>query len=188
MGNSNHELSKIEIDELLDILKKRFEKNMHRHQKMNFEDIKKRLLNDPKKLVSLFEMEKTGGEPDVFDMKSKPNEVIFIDSSKETPKGRRSVCYDGEALDSRKEFKPATSAMDMANEMGIDMLTEDEYRELQEIDEFDLKTSSWVKTPDSIRKLDGALFCDRRYDHVFVYHNGASSYYGVRGFRGLLKV
>lgn len=188
MVSAIQELTVHETEELIIILKKRFEKNMHRHQDLSWAEIAIKLISAPNKLLSLYQMEKTGGEPDVVGFDKKTGEFIFVDCSKETPKGRRSVCYDREALESRKEFKPSTSAVDMANEMGIELLSEKEYRELQLLEAFDLKTSSWIKTPDSIRKLDGALFCDCRYDHVFVYHNGASSYYGVRGFRGLLKV
>ena len=177
-----------EIEELIIMLKNRFEKNMHRHQKLSWSEIALKLISAPDKLLSLYQMEKTGGEPDVVGLDSKTSEFLFMDCSKETPVGRRNVCYDREALDSRKEFKPVNSAMDMANEMGITILSEEEYRYLQMLDQFDLKTSSWVKTPESIRKLGGALFCDRRYDQVFLYHNGAASYYGVRGFRGLLKL
>lgn len=188
MENTIIQLTVKETEELIIMLKNRFEKNMHRHQKLSWAEIALKLISAPDKLLSLYQMEKTGGEPDVVGLDSKTSEFLFMDCSKETPSGRRNVCYDREALDSRKEFKPANSAMDMANEMGITILSEEEYRNLQKIEKFDLKTSSWVKTPESIRKLGGALFCDRRYDQVFLYHNGASSYYGVRGFRGLLKL
>lgn len=177
-----------QYEQLLKILKTRFEKNTKRHKGIDWHKVQTRLEENPKKLKSLNEMEETGGEPDVVGFDKKTGEFIFFDCSAETPKGRRSVCYDREALDSRKEHKPANSAVDMAAAMGIELLTEEQYRELQTLGEFDLKTSSWIKTPVEIRKLDGALFCDRRYDHVFVYHNGASSYYAARAFRGVLKV
>ena len=175
-------------EELLNVLQARFEKNMNRHQGLAWADVKARLGASPEKLRSLSEMESTGGEPDVVGYDKKSGEYIFYDCSAESPKGRRSVCYDRAALDSRKENKPANNAMEMAAAMGIELLTEAEYRELQLLGEFDMKTSSWVKTPAEIRKLGGALFCDRRYDTVFVYHNGAESYYAARGFRGSLKV
>lgn len=177
-----------EREDLLKVLQARFEKNMSRHKDIEWAKVQERLQANTKKLDSLSEMESTGGEPDVVSYDKKTDEFIFYDCSAESPKGRRSVCYDREALDSRKEHKPTNSAMDMATAMGIEILTEEQYRELQQLGEFDLKTSSWIKTPIDIRKLDGALFCDRRYDHVFVYHNGASSYYAVRGFRGSLRV
>jgi len=188
MENLIKELTVKETEELIIILKTRFEDNFHRHQNISWAKIALKLINKPNKLLSLYEMEKTGGEPDVVGFDQKTDEFMFMDCSKETPVGRRNVCYDREALDSRKEFKPVNSAIDMASEMGITILTEEEYRYLQKLDKFDLKTSSWVYTPESVRKLGGALFCDRRYDQVFLYHNGASSYYGVRGFRGLLKI
>lgn len=172
--------------ELFKILKERFEKNMSRHVRINWADVQKKLEENQDKINSLEQMESTGGEPDVVGFEN--GEYIFIDCSVETPKGRTNVCYDQPALESRKNFKPKDSAMHMAEEMGIEMLTEDEYRNLQSIGEFDLKTSSWLKTPENIRKLGGALFADRRFDTVFVYHNGAESYYGVRGFRGSLRV
>ena len=175
-------------EEILEILKKRFEKNMNRHEGFSWEDIVKRLEANEEKLWSLYEMERTGGEPDVVWYDEETGEYIFVDCSQESPTGRRSVCYDREALEKRKKHKPKTSAMDMAMEMGIEILTEEQYRELQKVGKFDLKTSSWVKTPDHIRKLGGAIFCDRRYDTVFMYHNGADSYYASRGFRGLLRV
>lgn len=161
---------------------------MSRHEKLDWADVEARLEANPSKLWSLSEMEKTGGEPDVVARDKKTGEYVFYDCSAETPKGRRSVCYDGEALESRKEHKPKDSAMDMAEAMGIELLTEEQYRELQELGEFDLKTSSWLKTPSDVRKLGGALYGDRRYGRVFVYHNGAPSYYAVRGFRGSLTV
>jgi hypothetical protein len=188
MNVSDKELSQEDRDELLGVLKARFEKNMNRHESLEWDKIQARLDADPKKLWSLNEMEKSGGEPDVIGYDEEKDEFLFYDCSKESPKGRRSVCFDREALESRKKHKPENSAMDMANAMGIDILTEEQYRELQKLGEFDLKTSSWVQTPLAIRKLGGALFCDRRFDHVFVYHNGADSYYGSRGFRGSLRV
>jgi hypothetical protein len=175
-------------EELLQLLQARFEKNMNRHKDIEWEKVHAKLEANPKKLKSLDEMEKTGGEPDVVGFDKKSGEFIFVDCAAESPKGRRSVCYDKAALDSRKEHKPENNAMDMAKAMGIEILTEEEYRHLQTLGEFDLKTSSWIKTPTEIRKLDGALFCDRRYNHVFTYHNGAQSYYNVRGFRGSLRV
>lgn len=181
-----------QINELLEILKARFEKNMNRHKGVDWDNVQAKLEENPDKLWSLNEMERTGGEPDIIEAISNGNKkkggYTFYDCSPESPKGRRSLCYDGEALNSRKEFKPENSAIDMAAEMGIELLTEEEYRKLQQIANFDLKTSSWVKTPSRIRKLGGALFCDRRYDTVFLYHNGAESYYAARGFRALLHV
>jgi hypothetical protein len=181
-------LSKKQHDELLTTLKARFEKNMDRHKGLEWSNVQAKLEASAGKLRSLHEMEKTGGEPDVVGHDKKTGEYIFYDCSAESPKERRSLCYDREALESRKENKPKGSALDMASAMGIELLTEEQYRELQKLGEFDTKTSSWVKTPSAIRKLGGALFCDRRYDTVFVYHNGAESYYAARGFRGLLKV
>ncbi|MFP2907100.1 DUF4256 domain-containing protein [Pyxidicoccus sp. 3LFB2] len=181
-------LSAEQRDELLGVLKARFEKNMKRHKGLEWAKVQARLEANPGKLWSLSEMERTGGEPDVVGYDKKTGEVTFYDCSAESPKGRRSSCYDQEALDARKEHKPENSAVGMASAMGIELLTEEQYRELQQLGEFDIKTSSWVKTPSDIRELDGALFCDRRYGKVFVYHNGASSYYGARGFRGALKV
>jgi hypothetical protein len=175
-------------EELLKTLKARFEKNMKRHKDFAWTNIQAKLEANTEKLWSLNEMELTGGEPDVVGYDKKTGEYIFYDCSTESPKGRRSVCYDSEALQSRKEHKPENNAIDMAAAMGIELLSEEQYRELQEFGNFDAKTSSWVKTPPDIRKLGGALFCDRRYDHIFVYHNGAESYYGARGFRGLLRV
>ena len=188
MKNAISKLSKREQEEILNMLKARFEKNMHRHPGLEWHQVEARLEAKPDKLWSLHEMEITGGEPDVIAHLNEKGECVFYDCSQETPKGRRNLCYDRQALESRKEHKPQNSAMDMAADMGIELLTEEEYRELQKLGEFDTKTSSWVKTPDSIRKLGGALFCDRRYNTVFVYHNGAESYYAVRGFRGLLWV
>jgi hypothetical protein len=175
-------------DELLKVLKARFEKNMNRHQGLEWPKVQAKLDASPEKLWSLNEMERTGGEPDVVGFDEKTGEYIFYDCSAESPQGRRSICYDREGQGSRKEHRPEDNAVDMAAAMGIELLTEEQYRELQKLGDFDTKTSSWVKTPSDIRKLDGALFCDRRYGHVFVYHNGAESYYGVRGFRGSLKV
>lgn len=175
-------------DELLAVLKARFQKHMHRHKGLEWSRVQAKLEANADKLWTLNEMEKTGGEPDVVGHENKTGEFIFYDCSAESPKGRRSICYDHEALESRKEHKPKDSAVGMAEAMGIELLTEDEYRELQKLEEFDTKTSSWVNTPSRIRELGGALFCDRRFDTVFVYHNGAESYYAGRGFRGSLKV
>ena len=187
--NSNKkDLSPEKRAELLKTLKARFEKNMNRHKSLEWPNAQAKLEADAEKLWSLNEMERTGGEPDVVGHDKKTGEYIFYDCSAESPKGRRSVCYDREALESRKEHKPENSAMDMAAAMGIELLTEEQYRELQKLGNFDVKTSSWVKTPSDIRKLGGALFCDRRYDTVFVYHNGAESYYAARAFRGSLRV
>lgn len=191
MKNESHnkkELSQKELNELISILKNRFELNMNRHQSVVWTDVEEKLKKNPSKLWSLNEMEKSGGEPDVTVQLSKTGEYIFVDCSIESPKGRRSLCYDREALEARKEHKPSGSVIEMANEIGIEILTEEDYRELQKLGKFDLKTSSWVKTPTEIRKLGGAIFCDRRYDAVFTYHNGAESYYAARGFRGMLKV
>ena len=177
-----------ERDELIATLKARFEKNMNRHKGMDWAKVQAKLEAGTEKLASLHEMEATGGEPDVVGHDKKTGEYIFFDCSAESPKGRRSVCYDGEALASRKEHKPKASALDMAADMGVELLTEEEYRALQKLGAFDTKTSSWIQTPKEVRKLGGALFMDRRYDHVFVYHNGAESYYAARGFRGSLRV
>ena len=174
--------------ELLGALKARFEKNMNRHKGLEWAQVQARLEANTEKLWSLNEMERTGGEPDVVGYDIKTGEYVFYDCSAESPQGRRNVCYDREALESRKEYKPQDTAMDMAAAMGVEILTEEQYRALQKLGDFDTKTSSWLKTPSEIRKLGGAIFADRRYDHVFVYHNGASSYYGVRGFRGSLRV
>lgn len=174
--------------EIMNILKRRFESNMQRHAGIEWDEVEAKLVSHPDKLRSLQLMEETGGEPDVVGYDESTGEYIFMDCSAESPKGRRSICYDHEALEKRKQHKPENSAMNMAKEMGIEILTEEQYRQLQTLGEFDLKTSSWIKTPDSIRKLGGALFCDRRYNTVFVYHNGADSYYSSRGFRGLLRV
>ncbi|MBX9852522.1 MAG: DUF4256 domain-containing protein [Cytophagaceae bacterium] len=181
-------LSPEQRKELLRILKGRFEKNMKRHKDIEWIKVEKKLLSGVDKLWSLNEMERTGGEPDVVGFDKKTGEYIFYDCSAESPKDRRSLCYDEEALESRKEHKPKDSAMHLAAAMGIELLTEEQYRELQKLGAFDTKTSSWVQTPADIRKLGGALFCDRRYNHVFVYHNGAESYYAARGFRGLMRV
>ncbi|WP_028978389.1 DUF4256 domain-containing protein [Sporocytophaga myxococcoides] len=183
-------LSAKESEELLTILKVRFEKNMNRHKGLEWAAVHAKLIAAAyaEKLWSLNEMEKTGGEPDVVGYDKKTGEYIFNDCSAESPKGRRSICYDHEALEARKEHKPENSAMGMASDMGIEILTEEQYRELQKLGNFDTKTSSWVKTPSDIRKLGGAIFCDRRYNTVFMYHNGAESYYAARGFRGSLRV
>lgn len=175
-------------EELLKTLKNRFEKNMSRHKGLKWPEVQSKLETQDDKLWSLNEMERTGGEPDVVGYDKKAGEYLFYDCSSESPAGRRSLCYDREALNSRKEHKPKNSAMDAAEAIGIEILTEEEYRELQNLGDFDTKTSSWVKTPPAIRKLGGAIFCDRRYGHVFVYHNGAESYYAARGFRGALRV
>ena len=188
ISSTKKKLSPEQREELLSALKARFEKNMNRHQGVEWAKVQTRLEANPEKLWSLNEMEKTGGEPDVVGQDKKTGEYTFYDCSAESPKGRRSVCYDREALEARKEHKPGNTAMDMAAAIGIEILTEEQYRELQKLGNFDLKTSSWVKTPSAIRKLGGALYCDRRYDTVFVYHNGAQSYYGARAFRGSLRV
>ncbi len=189
MGNKK-KLSPEQRKELIGTLKARFEKNLNRHKGVEWADIQAKLdkPTSAEKLWSLNEMESTGGEPDVVGFDKKTGEYIFYDCSAESPKGRRSICYDHEALESRKEFKPKNSAINMAGEMGIDVLTEEQYRELQQLGNFDTKTSSWIKTPADIRKPGGALFCDRRYNTVFVYHNGAESYYAARAFRGSLRV
>jgi hypothetical protein len=181
-------LSPEQREDIVLMLRARFEKNMKRHKGIKWVDVEAKLKANGEKLWSLDEMEATGGEPDVVDYDKKTGEYIFCDCSAESPKGRRSVCYDDEALESRKEHKPKNSAVGMAAAMGIELLTEQQYRELQKLGEFDTKTSSWVQTPADIRELGGALFCDRRYDHVFLYHNGAESYYGARAFRGVLRV
>jgi hypothetical protein len=182
------ELSTEQREGLLNTLKARFEKNMNRHQGLEWADVQAKLEANPEKLWSLHEMEITGGEPDVIGHGNQTGEYIFYDCSAESPKGRRSICYDREALESRKEHKPKNSAVEMAAAMGIELLSEEQYRDLQKFGNFDVKTSSWVVTPASIRNLGGAIFCDRRYDTVFVYHNGAESYYAARGFRGSLRV
>ena len=190
MNSNKRKLSAPQTEELLKILKIRFEKNMNRHKGIEWAKVQAKL--DPpaggEKLYSLNEMEITGGEPDVVGQDKKTGEYIFYDCSAESPKERRSLCYDHEALEKRKEHKPEDSAINMATDMGIELLTEEQYRGLQQLGKFDTKTSSWVKTPPEIRKLGGAIFCDRRYDHVFMYHDGADSYYAARGFRGSLRV
>jgi hypothetical protein len=188
MNNNRKKLSPEEGKELLRTLKVRFEKNMNRHKGLEWTKVQARLEANAEKLWSLNEMELSGGEPDVVDQDKKTGEYIFYDCSAESPKDRRSLCYDHEALESRKEHKPEDSAINLAADMGIEILNEEQYRDLQKLGKFDTKTSSWVKTPADIRKLGGALFCDRRYDTVFVYHNGAESYYAARGFRGSLRV
>lgn len=188
MKTSKKKLSSEQSKELLSILKSRFEKNMQRHKGLEWSKIRVKLEANPEKLWSLNQMETTDGEPDVVGFDKKTGEYIFMDCAAESPKGRRSICYDHQALESRKENKPADSAIEMAADMGIEVLTEEQYRELQELGTFDLKTSSWILTPAPIRKLGGALFCDRRYDTVFLYHNGAESYYAARGFRGVINV
>jgi hypothetical protein len=188
MKSNKKKLSAEQREELLNTLKVRFEKNMNRHKDIEWAKVQAKLEANTEKLWSLDEMEITGGEPDVVGHDKKTDEYLFYDCSAESPKGRRSVCYDHEALEARKEHKPENSAVEMAGDMGIELLTEEQYRELQKLGKFDLKTSSWVKTPAEIRKLGGAIFCDRRYNTVFVYHNGAESYYAARGFRGSLRV
>jgi hypothetical protein len=188
MNNTKKKLSAEQREELLKVLKDRFEKNKNRHKGVEWAQVQAKLEANAEKLWSLNEMEQTGGEPDVVDYDKKTGEYIFYDCSAESPKGRRSFCYDREALDARKENKPKNNAVDAAAAMGIELLTEEQYRELQQLGKFDTKSSSWVKTPLNIRKLGGAVFCDRRYDHVFLYHNGADSYYAARGFRGWLRV
>ncbi|MFB5198195.1 DUF4256 domain-containing protein [Neobacillus sp. KR4-4] len=188
MIKTNMELSLEQTEALLKTLKARFEKNMNRHEGLEWAEVQARLEVNPEKLWSLHEMEETGGEPDVVGHDQKTGEFIFYDCSVESPKGRRSLCYDRAALESRKQHKPANSAIDLAAAMGVELLTEEQYRELQTLGNFDLKSSSWVQTPANIRKLGGVIFCDRRYDTVFVYHNGADSYYAARGFRAALRV
>ncbi len=187
MGNKK-ELTPAQQEELISVLKVRFEKNMNRHKGIEWAKVLAKLEASAEALWSLNQMENTGGEPDVVGFEKNTGEYIFYDCSTESPKGRRSLCYDREALESRKEYKPTNSALDMAADMGIELLTEEQYRGLQELGTFDTKTSSWVKTPSDIRKLGGAIFCDRRYDTVFMYHNGAESYYAARGFRGWRRV
>ena len=187
-NNNKKQLSSEQHQELLKTLKARFEKNMNRHKGLEWDKVQAKIEANPEKLWSLNEMETSGGEPDVIGQDKKTGEYIFYDCSAESPKDRRSLCYDCEALESRKEHKPEDNAIDVAAAMGIEILNEEQYRELQKLGKFDTKTSSWVKTPAEIRKLGGAVFCDRRYDHVFVYHNGAESYYAARGFRGSLRV
>src|SRR5690606_37596075 len=186
--NSKKQLLPEQHEELTEILKSRFEKNMNRHKGLEWDKVQSKLEGNSQKLWSLHEMERTGGEPDVVAYDKKADEFIFYDCSAESPKGRRSVCYDRKALDARKAHKPENTAIDMATDMGIDLLNEEEYRALQQVGSFDMKTSSWIMTPNEVRKLGGALFCDRRYEKVFLYHNGADSYYAARGFRGSLRV
>ena len=188
INNDKKEISPGQREELISFLKARFESNMNRHAGREWVKVQAKLEANPDKLWSLHEMERTGGEPDVVGYDQKTDEYIFYDCSPESPAGRRNLCYDREAQESRKANKPVINAMDMAAAMGIELLTEEQYRALQKLGNFDTRTSSWLKTPDDIRKLGGALFADRRYDHVFVYHNSAPSYYGVRGFRGSLRV
>ena len=188
LNRNKKKLSPEQREELLKALKSRFEKNLSRHKGLVWAEIQAKLEANTEKLWSLNEMDKTGGEPDVIGQDKKTGKYMFCDCSAESPTGRRSLCYDREALDDRKEHKPEGSAIELAAVMGIELLTEEQYRELQQLGNFDTKTSSWVKTPSDIRKLGGALFCDRRYGNVFVYHNGASSYYAARAFRGSLKV
>jgi len=188
INNHKNKLSPEQREELLKVLKDRFEKNMNRHKGLEWTKVNAKLEANPEKLWSLGEMERTGGEPDVVGLDKKTGEYIFYDCSEESPKNRRSLCYDREALESRKEHKPKNDAIDMAADMGVELLSEEQYRKLQKLGKFDSKTSSWIKTPNDIRKLGGAVFCDRRYNTVFLYHNGAESYYAARGFRGSLKV
>ena len=188
VNKNKKDLSSAQREELLTVLKVRFEKNMSRHKGLDWAKVQDKLQADTGKLWSLHQMETTGGEPDVVGHDKKTGDYIFFDCSAESPKGRRSLCYDREALESRKEHKPENNAIDMADAIGVEILTEEQYRDLQKLGNFDTKTSSWVRTPSNIRKLGGALFCDRRYDTVFVYHNGAESYYAARAFRGLLRV
>ncbi len=188
MTKNNKQLIAQQSKEILEILKTRFEKNMKRHTAIKWLKVQEKLEANPEKIWSLYQMEKTDGEPDVIGFDKKTNEYIFYDCSAESPKGRRSLCYDNEALEARKEHKPKNSAVGMATEMGIELLTEKQYRELQQLGKFDIKTSSWLNTPENIRKLGGAIFGDFRFDTVFIYHNGAQSYYAGRGFRGALHV
>ncbi|MBW7845292.1 MAG: DUF4256 domain-containing protein [Bacteroidia bacterium] len=178
----------LEIDNLLIALKNRFDKNMHRHEGINWKDIETRIINKPNIIKSIIAMEQTGGEPDVVILNKKSNEIVICDCACESPKERRSLCYDNEALETRKEHKPKNSAVNMANEMGIELLTEEQYIQLQAIEKFDTKTSSWLATPSNVRKLGGAIFGDFRFGRVFIYHNGAESYYAARGFRGFIKI
>lgn len=187
-NSDKKKLSPSQRDELISILKSRFEKNMQRHKGIGWDKVQAKLEANAEKLWSLHEMERTGGEPDVVAYDKKTDEYIYYDCSAESPKGRRSICYDREALNARKEHKPENSVIDMAADMGVELLTEEQYRELQKLGKFDSKTSSWIKTPSDIRKLGGAVFADYRYEKVFVYHNGADSYYAARGFRGALRV
>lgn len=182
------QLSSNQQTDLITLLKNRFEQNMQRHEGIQWGEVEERLKSNPDKIWSLNEMEKTGGEPDIVGVDESSGDYLIVDCAAESPKGRRSLCYDREALESRKKYPPKNSVMDMAAEMGVSLLTEEEYRHLQQLGEFDMKTSSWVHTPPEIRALGGALFCDRRYNQVFVYHNGADSYYAARGFRAVLRV
>jgi hypothetical protein len=186
--DTKRKLSEKQQEEVIGTLKARFEKNMIRHRHLDWSKVQSKLAVNPEKVFSLYEMERTGGQPDVVDYNQNTQEYIFVDCSPESPEGRRNLCYDRAALEERKTFKPQNNAMDMAESMGIDLLNEAQYRALQKLGDFDTKTSSWLKTPEAIRKHGGAIFGDRRYEHVFVYHNGATSYYAVRGFRGSLKV
>ena len=188
MNSARKKLSSSQLESILTTLKSRFEKNKNRHKGLEWSNVHSKLEANPERLWSLHEMERTGGEPDVVGYDKKTGEYIFYDCSPESPKGRRSLCYDREALDARKENKPEGNAVDMASAIGIELLTEEQYRELQQLGEFDLKTSSWVKTPSDIRELGGAICCERRYGHIFLGHNGAQSYYAARGFRGSLRV
>jgi hypothetical protein len=188
LNNNKKNLTPKQAEDMLSALKARFEKNMLRHKGLEWALVQAKLEANSDKLWSLSEMERTGGAPDVVEHDVKTGEYIFYDCSAETPSDRRNLCYDREALDSRKEHKPKDSALDLAAAIGIEILTEEQYRQLQQLGKFDTKTSSWLKTPSEIRKLGGAIFADRRYDHVFIYHNGADSYYGVRGFRGSLRI
>lgn len=188
MSKLKKSISPEETTALLELLQTRFEKHPERHAGIKWQDVATRLVSHPEKLWSLKQMEQSGGEPDVVGIEESSGAFVFYDCAAESPAGRRSFCYDREALDARKANKPANSVMDVATEMGIELLTEEEYRKLQELGNFDTKTSSWIKTPAAIRKLGGALFCDRRYNHVFLYHNGADSYYGARAFRGVIKI
>ncbi|HLO58822.1 MAG TPA: DUF4256 domain-containing protein [Bacteroidales bacterium] len=186
--SAKRQLTSEQQTKLITILKTRFEKNRNRHKNIQWDKVLQKIESKPEKLWSLYKMENTGGEPDIIGYIEQTGEYVFVDCSPETPADRRNVCYDDQALELRKEHKPKNSALGMAAEMGVEILTEDQYRELQKLGDFDTKTSSWIWTPPEIRKLGGALFCDRRYDHVFVYHNGAESYYGARGFRTVLKL
>lgn len=188
MVPSTKKMTMVQREKLISLLASRFERNRHRHKGLDWHPILKKLETHEEKLWSLYQMEQTGGEPDVIGLEARTRAYLFCDCAKESPKGRRSLCYDREALESRKKHKPRNSAMDLAVNMGIEILTEEAYRGLQQLDEFDLKTSSWIKTPEDIRKRNGALFCDRRYNKVFLYHNSAESYYASRGFRGILSV
>lgn len=188
MSTTKKVLSPKQREEILGVLKTRFEKNMNRHKGLKWADVEAKLGGNDEKLWSLGEMERTGGEPDVVAFDKKKGEYIFYDCSAESPKGRRSLCYDRAAWESRKEHKPESDAVTVAASMGVELLTEEEYREMQQLGEFDLKTSSWVKTPSEVRRLGGAIFCDRRFDRIFTYHNGAESYYAARAFRGSLRV